>query len=147
MRLTVLGQVCVWSVCLAVLAGCGGGGVHAQSLDGVAALKIASRTPGTYVEEGPLKGAFDGWLVFEIDLSSDEITKWTIENHSGEVTGAAATGHYQISGRTAVFHSRGKIRTGTGTFAHVRPSTVTFRTVDDWLHGTIRSTVTGRVSY
>jgi hypothetical protein len=142
------GQVCALCVCLSLLMGCGGGGGHTQSLDGVAAMKITRRVPGTLIEEGPLKGAFNGWLVMHIDTQSSAITKLTIRNRSGEMTGSATTaGSFNVGARTALFRSSGKVTAGTGSFAHVRPSVIKVRTFDDWLRGSIQSTVTGKVSY
>jgi hypothetical protein len=144
-------QVCVCSVFVFVLAGCGSGDAphapHTQSLDGVAAMRMTNRLPGTVIEEGSLRGAFNGWLYFQINLHSQGISKWTIRSHSGEMTGSAETYKFHIGGSTAFFDSRGRVKTGTGIFAHVRPSVIRFHTFDSWLAGRIESTVTGRVSY
>lgn len=141
-------QVCVCSVFVFVLAGCGSGDApHAQSLNGVAAMRMTNRLPGTVIEEGPLKGAFNGWLYFQINLHSQAISKWTIRSHSGEMTGSATTYNFHIGGTTAFFDSRGRVKAGTGIFAHARPSVIKFHTFDSWLAGRIESTVTGRVSY
>jgi hypothetical protein len=130
----------------AMLAGCASShAARARSIDGVSKVRITASGPGDITEEGRLAGALDAEIVLHIGLTTGRMT-FAIRNHEGSFAGVAEVRAYQLSGPVRHFDEAGFADTGTGIFADIRPSALTFETVDDRVHHRITVTVTGSLS-
>jgi hypothetical protein len=103
--------------------------------------------PERLVEEGSLEGTLNGQLVVHINTGTAEITRFTIATNSGTLTGSAPNANYSFTATAAQFHDKGWITKGTGSFAGIRPSPITFNAVADRLRETITNTATAELIY
>jgi len=116
------------------------------SVDGRARMRIVRKMPHAIVEEGELIGAFDAKMILDISLTNGAITHFTLMGSSGSLRGSAALQNYNLGSPAADFEDVGIARAGTGAFADIGPSVITFKTRDNHVANFITDTVTGRLS-
>jgi hypothetical protein len=130
-----------------MLAGCANShAAGSRSIDGVSKVKITASMPGAITEQGRLVGALDAEMILRISLTTGRMT-FVIRNDEGSLAGVAEAHTYQLSGPVRHFEELGFADEGTGIFAGIRSSALTFDTVDDRVHHRITVTVIGSLSY
>lgn len=132
---------------IATLGGCAAtASLRAHTLDGVAKVRIVKRSPVAIVERGRITGGFDGSLTLDISLVTGRMS-FVASNRQGSFEGTAQVRAYQLSGPVRHFVEIGVAEEGTGAFAHIDSSHLTFKTVDDRVHHRIIVTLTGALGY